>query len=211
MWDKISLSSSEEEMVQRKRERRGEELISPHRKSGYERHYIRSRRFHIWHLQRKITLFAGSQEAQRESLLVLELVLNLGERVSFRERCFSTSWAQDDNWAILSVDMIWRQEGCSFLDYLIKKRERYTYVILKNRSHSSSWFLLGSILESIQTLTASQKPSEFTGLSIHFHFWRKTSCTTEAKSSLGGRNYYYFFFIHMHNDWKKNRKQNHTS
>lgn len=65
------------------------------------------------------TLFAGSQEAQRESLLVLELVLNLGERVSFRERCFSTSWAQDDNWAILSVDMIWRQEGCSFLDYLI--------------------------------------------------------------------------------------------
>lgn len=37
------------------------------------------------------TLFAGSQEAQRESLLVLELVLNLGERVSFRERCFSTS------------------------------------------------------------------------------------------------------------------------
>lgn len=173
MWDKISLSSSEEEMVQRKRERRGEELISPHRKSSYERHYIRSRRFHIWHLQRKITLFAGCQEAQRESLLVLELVLNLGERVSFRERCFSTSWAQDDNWAILSVDVIWRQEGCSFLDYLIKKRERYTYVILKNRSHSSSWFLLGSILESKANTDSKSKAIWIHRVISSFSFLKK--------------------------------------
>lgn len=57
MWDKVSLPSVKRKWSKGK-ERHREELISPYWKSSYERHYIKSRYFHIWHLQCRIALFA---------------------------------------------------------------------------------------------------------------------------------------------------------